>query len=246
MTEFRNPTSRRDLLKLGGLGLAGAAFLAACSDSTPVGISGGTPPSTEDAPVLPVRPATEAQIRDADLQVKTMASLAALTARVYREQGSKISHDQIGPLTGRFATAHDEAAAALQALSEAGGTPEANPELDAVLVQPRLKMLSTETGGLLSRGVMGLLRDLESTLTASYIEAVNVVLEPEVRKALMAYGGASARRVTLLSGNGEGRLPEALYPPTDLVPGSVLVDESDADDGADPDAEGDGAEETDS
>lgn len=235
MSDFETPTSRRGLLKLGGLGLAGAAFLAACSDDQPPGISGGAPPTTENPPALPVRPATDKQIRDAELQVQTMASIEALAAQVYREHASKVQHPELASVISGFAGDHDQAAQTIAGLAEDRAQVVPNEKLDAILVQPRLKMLSTETGSLLSRGVMSLLRDIESTLTATYVNAVTVVLEPDVRKTLMAHGGAAARRVTLLSGNGEGRLPEALYPPTDLVPGDVLISDEDAE----ADAEGD-------
>lgn len=242
MSEFDTPTSRRNLLKFGGLGLAGAAFLAACSDSTPVGISGGAPPTTENAPVLPVRPATDAEKADAERQLQTMASLEALTARVYRDHGGSVAHPEIAPLIAGFTRAHESAASTIAGLTDGSTEVEPNEELDTILVGPRAKALEHESGSLLSRGVMSLLRDLESTLTATYINAVSVVLEPADRKTLMAHGAAAARRVTLLSGGGDGRLPEAMYPPTDLVPGEVLVDEEDEEGGDDEDtAEGDDA-----
>lgn len=236
MSEFSNPTSRRNVLRLGGLGL-GAAFLAACSDAQPAGIS-GVPPTTDDAPVLPVRPATDKQVQDAQLQIQTMASLELLAAQVYREHGSSVQHPELSPIVAGLAAVHSSAADAVSALADDPVDVEPNVALDEILVQPRLKMLSTETGSLLSRGVLSLLRDIESTLTATYINSVGVVLEPATRKALMAHGAACARRVTLLSAGGEGRLPDAMYPPTDLVPGAVLV--------SDEEAEGEGAGEDES
>lgn len=242
MSEFDTPTTRRNLLKVGGLGLAGAAFLAACSDSTPVGISGGAPPTTENAPVLPDRPATEAELADAQRQIQTMASLEALLGRVYRDIGGKVQHSEITPLIAGFTQAHVSAAGTVAGLADVPIDAVPNEELDTILVQPRMKALTSEEGEPLSREVLSLLRDLESTLTATYINAVGVMLEPSDRKTFMAHGAASARRVTLLSGGGDGRLPEAVYPPTDLVPGSVLVDEED-EEGTDGDegAEGDDA-----
>src|SRR5699024_753210 len=146
----------------------------------------------------------------------------------------------IAPLIAAFTRAHESASTTIAGLTDGSVEITPNEELDQILVRPRVRMLKTEEGSLLSRGVISLLRDLESTLTATYINAVSVVLESSDRKALMAHGGAAARRATLLADGGAGRLPEAIYPPTDLVPGDVLVDEEDVEEDVDEDAEGEG------
>src|SRR5699024_8801255 len=114
MSEHGNPTSRRNVLRFGGLGL-GAAFLAACSEAQPAGVSGVTQ-TTEEPPEVPVRPATDEQIEDAERQIQTMASIELLAADVYREHGSSVEHPELSSIVNGLADVHTRAADAVTSL----------------------------------------------------------------------------------------------------------------------------------
>jgi len=219
MNELPNTTSRRNLLKLGGLGVAGAALLAACgSDDLPPGISGSATPTSGPTPTVPKRQATEAQVEAAQLQLHTLASIELLVADVYDEHAAKIEHAELKPVVTGFAQAHRGAADALRGLTDDGAEDQPNAELQRSMVEPRSTMLTND------RSRLSIFTDLESTLAATYIASVEVLLDGDTRQAIMTHGAACARRVTLLGGDGEGELPtHAVYPPTDLVSGKAIL-----------------------
>lgn len=225
MTTFDTP-SRRSVLKIGGVGVFAAAFLSACSDDEPVGVSGTPSPTTDVAPTVPQKDPTEAQLTEVQVQLHTLASVEALVASVYAEHASEITDPELAPHVGRFGADHTAAASAVAALSDDGATPEPNAWLQENLVDPAADSLNTE------ENVQRFLRNLESSLAATYVNAMPEILEAEMRRTLMTFGAAAARRVTLL---GDGEVPEgAVYPSTDLISNDAFL-------GGEEEAEGDAA-----
>ena len=62
---------------------------------------------------------------------------------------------------------------------------------------------------------------LESSLVATYVNAMTDILDPTMRRTLMTFGAAAARRVTLLR---DGEVPEgAVYPSADLISNDAFL-----------------------
>lgn len=213
-------TSRRSLLKAGSVGVFAAAFLAACSDDEPVGISGNASPTTEVAPTAATREPTETELEEVQVQLATLASVEALVADVYGRYASRITGAETAPLVARFGDEHAAAARALTAMTDAKTTAEPNAYLEEHLVAPAESTLLDE------EHVQSFLRNLESSLTATYVNAIPLLPEREMRQTLMTHGGATARRVTTLSA---GEVPKgAVFPSTDLIANEAYLREAEA------------------
>lgn len=219
MSDFTNaPTSRRNLLRVGGLGAFGAVVLAACSSDSPVGVSGSPGPATSVPPTVPPKAPTTVQLAADQEQLHTLSSVEALVAKVYADHGDKVTNPELKPLVAQFGADHTAAAEALTARTEDRQADKPNKVLTETMVAPMEMTLATEAG------VLSMLRNLESTLTATYINAVGILTQADDRQAMMTHGGACARRVSLLGNDGEGELPAAaLYPPTDLITGKAML-----------------------
>lgn len=223
--------SRRSILKAGSVGVFAAAFLAACADDDPVGVSGTPAPATSVPPTVPPREATEAERAEVEIQLRTLASVELLVADVYDAHSADITDAALVPLVGRLAGEHRAAAAALVQLTDTKDAVEANEFLKTTLVDPIESSLVSEDN------VRAFLRNLESSLTATYINAVPAMLEAELRQTLMTHGGAAARRVTALSA---GVVPRgALFPSTDLISNNAFLrpEEAEAAEGEEAEAE---------
>lgn len=202
-------TSRRSVLKAGSVGVFAAAFLAACSDGEPVGISGTPAPATSEPPPVRDREPTEAELAEVQIQLHTLASVEHAVADTYADHASRITDPRLAPLVGRAEDEHRSAAAALVALTDDRQDPGPNEHLQTEVIDPAVQALVTP------ENVQVLLRNLESSLTATYIAAVQTMLEPSLSQTLMTHGGATARRVTALS---NGTVPAgAMFPSTDLI-----------------------------
>lgn len=225
MATYETP-SRRSVLKIGGVGVFAAAFLSACSDDEPVGVSGNPSPTTEVPPTAKTREPTEAELAEVQVQLHTLASVEALVASVYADRAAEITNPDLVPHVLGFGADHTAAASAVAALTDDGAAPEPNAWLQENLVDPAADSLNSE------ENVQVFLRNLESTLAATYVNAMTTLLDPEMRQTLMTFGAAAARRVTLL---GDGEVPEgAVYPSTDLISNDAFL-------GGEEKAEGDSA-----
>lgn len=226
-----NSPSRRAVLKAGSAGVLAAAFLSACSEDEPVGISGSPSDTTEVPPVVRPKAPTEAQLAEVQVQLNTLASVEALAVEQYATLASRITDPELAPHVNRFGADHTAAVDALVALTDEQTDAEPNAYLQENLVGPAQDSLVTEDN------VRVFLRNIESTLAATYVNAMVSMLDAEMRQTLMTFGGASARRVTLL---GDGELPHAaVFPPTDLIANDAFLGGEEAAEG---DAEGGDAE----
>ena len=112
-------SSRRALLKAGGVGVLTTAFLAACADDKPAGVSGTPAPETSVPPTVPPKAPTEAQLLQVQVELRTLASVELAVANAYDAHGSKITEAGLVPLVSRLGDEHRDAAEALIGLTDA-------------------------------------------------------------------------------------------------------------------------------
>lgn len=212
-------TTRRNVLRYGTLGAAGAVFLAACgSDRAPAGISGEPVPTTIVVPTVPALAPNEADKAADQAQLHTLISIESLVAEMYRTYGGKVTDAELAPLVTGFAADHTANASAVAQLTDSKKVDEPNKKLKELFVDPLEATLTSQTA------VLSFFHNLESSLTATYINAMQDLIEPATRQAVMAFGGASARRVSLLGNGGSGELPTgAVYPSSDLIPTAAFL-----------------------
>ncbi len=229
-------TSRRQVLRAGGLGFFGASFLgafgaaslAACgTEDTQAGISGAPRTSTTETPTVPTSAPSEVDLAEDAVQLGTAASVERLVAEVYGAHGPKLSTTALRAAAADYQSAHEAAAEYLLANGDVvDGAGRSNAYLQANLVDPVAPTLTNDTA------ILGFLGQLESTLVAGYLGAVGVLTSADWRQRVMTFGGAGARRVAVLAGSGDGSPEdsaptEALYPLVDLVPGEAFIGRED-------------------
>lgn len=224
--EQRTPTSRRNVLRLGTLGAAGALVLAACGreDGPPAGLSGSPAPSTSVPPTVPTTSPSATAIEDDAIQLRTLRSVELLVAEAYADHGKDLEDPAMAEAAKRFGQAHTAAA---ERLAEAIDQREAddivdpgtaNEYLSENLVGPRAGELVDDTS------ILSFLHDLESTLAATYVNAVGVFTTAEWRQEAMVLGAADARRATVLANAGTGDVPQdAFFSAEDLIPGAAYL-----------------------
>ncbi|HEX2576824.1 MAG TPA: hypothetical protein VHK88_10785 [Aquihabitans sp.] len=218
-----NPTavpSRRTVLRAGGLGLFGAAFLAACGNDEKIpGISGAVATTTLQPPTVPTTEPTEAALQEDVSQLSTAASVELLVAQVYDEHGGDLSTPELRQAATSFSDAHDAAARFIVSegdVDEAASTP--NEYLRTTLVDPTAPTLTDDTA------ILSFMAELESALAATYLNAAGLLTSAEWRQRAMSFGAASARRVGLLREPDLGGTPtEAFFPLVDLIPSEAYV-----------------------
>lgn len=213
-------TSRRGLLRAGGLGLLGATVLAACGpDNSPAGISGAAKTTTIVAPTIPATEPSELALAEDVVQFSTAASIELLVAEAYGTYGPKLSTAELRSTAADFKTAHDAAATAIRrdtTVNDLAGQPNAG--LKTNLVEPVAATLINDTA------ILAFMAALESTLVATYLNAVGILTGAAWRQRVMTFGAAGARRVAVLGGTpARGAPAEALYPLADLIPSSAFV-----------------------
>lgn len=220
-------TTRRAVLRAGGLGL-GAAFLASCSADIKSGGISGTPASSTSTPAtVPVTVPSEVALAADATQLRTAASVELLVADVYTKYGPKLTDAVFVEHAARFAEDHAAAAevylAALEQAEDVAGITtsepvEANPYLLENFVAP------AEQGLVDDVSILNFLRASEGTVAANAIAAVSVYVTSAWRQRSTAFGAAAARRVTVLDNAGQGSVPTtALYPLADLMPNDAFL-----------------------
>ncbi|QXC62344.1 hypothetical protein KSP35_05930 [Aquihabitans sp. G128] len=219
-------TSRRNLLLAGTVGAGATFFLAACGkkDGPPAGLSGTPASSTSSPPTVPTTVPSATAVENDAIQLRTLRSIELLVARVYAGNSSQISDPELSAAVKRFGSAHASAAKLLtDAIDERDkddivDDATANEYLSENLVKPRVAQFTDDAS------ILDFFHDLESALTATYINAVGIFTTAEWRQQAMLLAAADARRVTILADGGKGAIPEdPLYPGTDLVPGDAFL-----------------------
>ena len=191
---------RRQLFKLGGATIIGAAVLAACGDDdssgsqTDGGTDGGSTDSSMDLPLA-----------------RTAASLEQLAVDTYTTAAGSglVTTKAIGDAAGLFMSHHQEHLEALNAtIKGAGGAEvtEANAAVFEALVKPALDALKDEAG------VVQLALDLELAAAQTYAFAGGALSMPSLRSTIMTIGGVEARHAAVLAVVAQAKAPADVFP----------------------------------
>lgn len=206
----RTATNRRDVLRLGGLGAAAAAILAACGSSEAgelgrVGFGESNPdlgPGTVDLGVLLRTTASvERTIVDAYQRIIDEGLLAS-AGTAYPDLGDQTALVQL------LQQHHVAAAATIDTLTEEAGAepwPCGNPRFDAVYVGAIMErslsgQAATDAGPAIepsddvARDMMNLVESLEQLSAATCQAMVPQMTTPAQRAALMTIGARSSRQ----------------------------------------------------
>ena len=198
---------RRQLFKLGGATMLGAAVLAACGsddDDTNAAAQGGT--NSGDSSMAG---------EDANLDLilaRTAASLEQLAIDVYGnpDAGALLRTKAVIDAATLFAAHHTAHRDALNGvITGAGGEAvmTANAAVFKALVEPKLPMLKSEAD------VVALAYDLESAAAQTYVFAGGTLSTPELRSTIMTIGGVEARHAAVL------KMAALAAKPTEVFPG---------------------------
>lgn len=195
---------RRQLFKLGGATMLGAAILAACGDDS------------DDDAASTTTTAAGAGMGDSNLDLtlaRTAASLEQLAIDVYGnpDAGALLRTKAVIDAATLFAAHHTAHRDALNGvITNAGGqaVTTANAAVFKALVEPRLPMLKSEAD------VVSLAYDLESAAAQTYVFAGGTLSTPELRSTIMTIGGVEARHAAVL------KMAAAAGKPTEVFPGN--------------------------
>jgi hypothetical protein len=193
---------RRQLFKLGGTAIVGAAVLAACGSdddegTTTTTAAAGTP--MEEDPSMDLALA------------RTAASLEKLAVDVYQTaiDSGLVTTAAIADAAVLFQSHHQEHLDALNgAISGAGGeeVTEMNQAVFDALVAPALEALADEPG------VVQLAYDLEAAAAQTYVFAGGALSVPALRSTIMTIGGIEARHAAVLQVAAQAASPLEVFP----------------------------------
>jgi hypothetical protein len=200
---------RRDILRIGGFGVATAAVISACGEHErgEVGRVGAVPTTVK----LP-----DAKITNVAL-LRTCSSLEHSIVNVYSQIIGKgdLLDPKYDDMAKRFMQDHQEAAASFEILTiDAGGTPWTcgNPKIDDVIINPILTRITkgaeaTSTATAIKpsddprRDILHFVHGLETLAGATYQAFVPLFSDPPLRSAGMSAGVPAARHAALLAIN---------------------------------------------
>ena len=201
MKDLENLT-RRELLKISGLSIAGITFLAAC------GAQSGVPASPNIASAGTVPPTTalgEVVISDTVL-LRTAASLEYNAIDTYTKvlDGGLLTGDfaSLNDAIKRFRDDHVSHADAINALviSSGGKAHEcANTRVNNLYVAPALKLITADGNTDASLDVVTLAHALENLATQTYQGIVALLAEPSLRGSAMRVAQDEARHAVVLA-----------------------------------------------
>jgi hypothetical protein len=191
---------RRQLFKVGGATIIGAAVLAACgSDDKKDSGSDTTAPggSTDSSMDLPL--------------ARTAASLEKLAVDTYTTAAASglVTTKAIGDTAALFLSHHQAHLDALNAtIKGAGGTEvtEANSAVFNALVKPALDKAKKEAD------VVQLALDLELAAAQTYAFAGGALSVPALRSTIMTIGGIEARHAAVLAVVAQAKAPADVFP----------------------------------
>lgn len=193
---------RRQLFRLGGATVLGAAVLAACGDDS----------DTDTAATTTTGGAGMGDGGDLDLTLaRTAASLEQLAIDVYGnpDAGALLRTKAVIDAATLFASHHTAHRDALNGVITGAGGKEvttANAAVFKALVEPRLPMLKSEAE------VVMLAYDLESAAAQTYVFAGGTLSTPELRSTIMTIGGVEARHAAVLKMAALAAEPAEVFP----------------------------------
>jgi hypothetical protein len=197
---------RRQLFKIGGATLMGAAVLAACSSDDSNGGSGATTTAGGGE--------TTTTMGDGNMDValaRTAASLEKLAIDTY-ETGigsGLVTTAAIADAAVLFQSHHQAHFDALNAaVSDAGGeeVTEANEAVYTALVEPAVMAATTEAD------IVQIALDLELAAAQTYVFAGGALTVPALRSTIMTIGGIEARHAAVLIVAAQGKTPLDVFP----------------------------------
>jgi hypothetical protein len=193
---------RRQLFKVGGATIIGAAVLAACGGDDGDSRSGG--------------PTTTAGAGGADSSMdlplaRTAASLEKLAVDTYGTAASSglVTTNAIGDAAGLFQQHHQAHLDALNATIRSAGGQEVTEQNAAVfdaLVKPALDKAKKEAD------VVQLALDLELAAAQTYAFAGGALSQPALRSTIMTIGGVEARHAAVLAVLAQAKAPADVFP----------------------------------
>jgi hypothetical protein len=202
---------RRQALQIGGIGIAGAALLAACGDD------GGSSSSATTAAAAATTTKAAASSTTAaggsmDLVLaKTAASLEALAIAAYDTAigSGLVKTAAIGDAAKLFQSHHKSHLDALNSvITGAGATKitEPNAAVKKAVVDPAVAAAKTEAD------IVALAVTLEDAAAQTYVFACTQLSTPALRSTIMTIGGVEARHRALLAILAQGKKPAEVFP----------------------------------
>ena len=196
--------NRRDLFKMGGITVLGAALLAACGSDEDSKHSGTDAATT-------VTPTTAAVAPNMDLVLaRTAASLEKLAVDTYGTAAGLITTPAVLAAATMFLGHHQMHLDALNGvITGAGGTAvtEMNQAVYDALIAPALATASTEADA------VNIALALEEAAAQTYAYAGGALSTPGLRSTIMTIGGVEARHAAVL------RMAALAQSPLEVFPG---------------------------
>jgi rubrerythrin len=219
--------NRRDLFKIGGAAIVGAAVLAACgSDDKPSATTAAPTtgaPTTAAATTAPSTTAASTTMAGSDtttaggdlpmdlVLAKTAASLEKLAVDAYGTAAGLIKTKAVLDAATMFAGHHQMHLDALNAVITNAGAKEVTEMNQAVfdaIVKPALDKAKTEADAVM------IALTLEEAAAQTYTFAGGTLSTPELRQVIMTIGGVEARHAAVL------RMAALSQSPLDVFPKS--------------------------
>ena len=206
---------RRGMLKIGGIGIAGAALLAACGDdsekaavaTTTTGKAAATGASGSGASGSG---ASGSAALDLTL-AKTAASLEFLAVETYTTavKSGLVTTAAIGDAAKLFQSHHQAHLDALNALLASNGAAKiaaSNAAVKSAVVDPAVAAAKTEAD------IVALAYTLEDAAAQTYVFATTQLSKPELRSTLMTIAGVEARHRAILAFLVQKKAPADIFP----------------------------------
>jgi rubrerythrin len=194
--------SRRDALRVGGLSVFGAAFLAACGkqsgvvESSNILSEGVVPPTT----ALPAGIVTDVVL------LRTAASLEYNAIDTYNAvlEGGLLTGEyaKLTDAVKRFRDDHQAHADAVNQLVVASGGKAhtcANVRIDTLYIKPALALITADDNPDLSKDVVALAHALENIATQTYQGVVASLVAPSLRADAIRIAQDEARHAVVLA-----------------------------------------------
>ncbi len=198
---------RRQLFKLGGTAIIGAAVLAACGDDDDGdgGAAGGDGGTGETTTTAEPDPATDLPL------ARTAASLEKLAVDTYQTgiESGLVTTMAIAEAAVLFQSHHQAHLDALNgAIEDLGG--EAVRRMNEVvydaLVKPAVDAAANEAD------IVQIALDLENAAAQTYAFAGGALATPDLRSTIMTIGGIEARHAAVLQAVAQAIAPAAVFP----------------------------------
>ena len=197
-----NNISRRDALRVGGLSVFGAAFLAACGKQSGVVESSNI---LSEGVITPTTALPEGIVTDVVL-LRTAASLEYNAIDAYNSvlEGGLLTGDyaKLTDAVKRFRDDHQAHADAVNQLVVASGGKAhtcANARIDTLYIQPAIALITAKDNPDTSKDVVALAHALENLATQTYQGVVASLTAPSLRADAIRVAQDEARHAVVLA-----------------------------------------------